>query len=229
MQVRRVGLLSVAAVLVTGLGACGDEGGDADTTPTLEVGVEPDVGGPDSSGAMDVATDGGSEDGSEQADVEDDGRLVFEPCELVPGQGDRLAECATLSVPLDWEDPGGEQIEVFVKRILSVEVPTTAVWYLPGGPGQPGGPNLSSFAFPQQFAPGIDIYTVDHRGTGNSTRLNCPSAESASSPSMAFIEQSERDGCVEELVEEWGDDLRHFNGIAAAQDVIALAHAVEDE
>jgi len=202
-----------------------------------------------------VAAVGCGDDGSEQVSVEVDavvdtmmvpetvaptpdttdtvmmsmGAVVFEPCELTPGQGDMLAECAVVQMPLDHEDPEGERIDVAVKRVRAPGSATKALWFLPGGPGQQGLPNMQSYATIQMYAPDIDVYTLDHRGTGQSTRLSCPSAEAPESERGVFIARNERDVCASELRASWGDRLAFFSRSGAARDVIALAQATRDE
>ena len=65
----------------------------------------------------------------------------------------------------------------------------------------------------------IDLYLPDHRGTGRSARLACPTAETASSPGGTQISDGELPGCVESMKSTWGDKLASFNITNAARDV----------
>jgi pimeloyl-ACP methyl ester carboxylesterase len=96
--------------------------------------------------------------------------LSWEPC-----RGD--FECATLSVPIDYTDPGGETIDLALlkdpaddpgKRVGSLIVN-------PGGPGAPGTSYAenSAFAFRDVLRNSFDIVGFDPRGTGESDPVDC--------------------------------------------------------
>ncbi|MBM7810416.1 alpha/beta hydrolase [Saccharothrix algeriensis] len=94
--------------------------------------------------------------------------------------GERGAECATVEVPLDWSEPGGERISLAVSR-LSAADPARRVGVLfvnPGGPGGPAVPMVrdhAAEAFPQRLRERFDIVGVDPRGVGDSRpAITCP-------------------------------------------------------
>ena len=106
------------------------------------------------------------------------------------------AECATIKVPLDWSDPDGPKIDFFVKRLPAVMQPSRGqLWFLNGGPGYSGA-DYDNFAKAQT----IDLYLPDHRGTGRSSRLGCPTYESDESEGGFNLSQAELPGCVDELI-----------------------------
>ncbi len=127
--------------------------------------------------------------------------------------GSAMAECATVRLPLEWSDPDGAPIDVFVKRLAAKRQPATGqLWMLEGGPGFPGS-SMEAFAF--LIADGLstlDIYLPDHRGTGKSRRLPCETGKTnidcaLSTPDLgaftisnaardlaALIDESHRDG-----------------------------------
>jgi pimeloyl-ACP methyl ester carboxylesterase len=95
-----------------------------------------------------------------------------EGTELDPRQ-----ECATLSVPLDYDHPGGEQISLAVSRIRS-EAPDKrrgALLLIPGGPGGSSlaGPSTTGKRLPQSVRDAYDIVGFDPRGVGRSTPVSC--------------------------------------------------------
>jgi hypothetical protein len=65
--------------------------------------------------------------------------VTFAPCSLVTGGSDGRAECATVDVPLDWDNPSGRRASFFVKRLRgSAPGPHKQMWLLQGGPGGAG-------------------------------------------------------------------------------------------
>jgi len=135
-----------------------------------------------------------------------------------------ISECTTLLVPLDWRHVHGATIEVFVSRYPARgEESQGQLWLLDGGPGSSG----ESFgaALDTVFAPfrDYDIYVLEHRGVGESTRLSCPDQESADSPGGFEILPEELPDCLAYLDVTWGDGLGQLNITNAARD---LAYAI---
>ncbi|MCT4356865.1 alpha/beta hydrolase [Streptomyces sp. Je 1-79] len=102
-------------------------------------------------------------------DCADDPRLKPRP---LPGQ-----ECATLSVPLDYGDPGGRQVGIAVSRLRS-ERPGErrgALAVIPGGPGSSGVQRLTlkGEALRRELGGAYDLVAMDPRGVGGSVRANC--------------------------------------------------------
>ncbi len=137
------------------------------------------------------------------------------------------ALCATIPVPLDWDDPTGDSIDFFVKKLPAAMQPARGqLWLLNGGPGYSGADFEGRFV-----AQTLDLYLPDHRGTGRSSRLSCPEAEKAGSSSGIAVDQSEIAGCVQPLVDTWGDKLSGFTTTQAARDigeVIRATRGAED-
>lgn len=133
-------------------------------------------------------------------------------------------ECATIDSPLDPDRPGGETIEIFFSRSLSGNPDAPQLWMLQGGPGGSAEAFAGFFDSIRELDPNIDLYTLEHRGVGDSTRLGCPDAESPGSPGGAQILESEIDDCIAELDGRWGQGLQHFSTTNAARD---LGHVIE--
>jgi len=78
----------------------------------------------------------------------------------------------TFAVPLDHDDPGGEQIEVFAREVVAAgETPADLPWllFLQGGPGF-GGPRPSGrSSWLDRALSGYRVLLLDQRGTGRST------------------------------------------------------------
>ena len=86
-------------------------------------------------------------------------------------------ECATLTVPIDYQDPGGETIEVALLKDPADD-PAHRVGSLivnPGGPGVPGTSYAenSTEAFGGVIRHDFDIVGFDPRGTGDSDPVDC--------------------------------------------------------
>ena len=87
-------------------------------------------------------------------------------------------QCAKIPVPLDYRDPGGEQIDIMVSRIASPDAAQRRGILLlnPGGPGGTGldqGAFLISRGLPSSVSDAYDLIGMDTRGVGHSTRMSC--------------------------------------------------------
>jgi pimeloyl-ACP methyl ester carboxylesterase len=151
-----------AALLLAG--ACSDGGSDDpaaadDTTTTTAAEAES------------TTTTGGAAGAGDPL-----GGFVPEPLEW-EGCGGRL-ECATLEVPLDWDDPEGDTIELAVTRIpASGDDPIGAVAANPGGPGASGNEFIAAGVFSDEVSQRFDSLSWDPRGVGGSTPLGCDGEE----------------------------------------------------
>jgi pimeloyl-ACP methyl ester carboxylesterase len=150
------------------------------------------------------------------------GTITWSPCSLDPSANDMRAECARVIVPLDWSHPKAGQVSVAVKRLPATE-PRVQLWLVEGGPGASG---LADF--PEVMArwqaqdPGIEVYTLDHRGVGESERLSCPSQEDPSSVDGTAISSAEIAACLASLERQRPGALAHFNTTQAAHDLAEL-------
>ncbi|MFI5660925.1 alpha/beta hydrolase [Streptomyces sp. NPDC051684] len=114
--------------------------------------------------------------------------LRWGPCSKKPKESTRSQEsgqdpasrleCATLQVPLDYQDPDGRQIDIAVSRLAS-EKPSKRRGVLlvnPGGPGITGlgyPYALATSGLPQSVQDSYDLIGFDPRGVGRSTRVTC--------------------------------------------------------
>ncbi|HUF83450.1 MAG TPA: alpha/beta hydrolase [Acidimicrobiia bacterium] len=86
-------------------------------------------------------------------------------------------ECATLTVPLDYDDPDGETIQVAFFRVPATD-PDEKIGSLlvnPGGPGSSGVEFVrnNGFFFPDDLRERFDIVGFDPRGTGATEPIQC--------------------------------------------------------
>ncbi|SEC04320.1 TAP-like protein [Amycolatopsis tolypomycina] len=89
---------------------------------------------------------------------------------------DRRTECAQVTVPVDYADPGGRKIDIAVSRIRATGTRTGAILLNPGGPGQSGLTMPGSIADSHTGGLGVhhDLIGFDPRGVGYSADLPCP-------------------------------------------------------
>ena len=138
-----------------------------------------------------------------------------------PDYIDNSEDCALVEVPLDYGDENGESIEIFVyRRHGTASKIKGQIWFLQGGPGASG----AVFApyFDQSLLvryPQYDYYSLDHRGVGNSTKLDCPSVD--------WI-PDDVSGCVNELEQAWGDGVKSFTVTNAAMDLGKIIEAARE-
>ncbi|QIX28219.1 alpha/beta fold hydrolase [Nocardioides sp. JQ2195] len=164
-----------------------------------------------------------------------DQTIAWEPC--------GANECATLEVPLDYEDPAGSTIELnLLKR--PADDPSAKVGNLVVNPGGPGAPGTSyaeqaDFAFGDPLRSAFDIIGFDPRGTGESSPVDCLSdtdldaylAEDPSPDTKAevrhFRDWSLRMGKGCQRLS--GDVAAHVSTVEAARDMDVLRAALDDD
>jgi pimeloyl-ACP methyl ester carboxylesterase len=164
-----------------------------------------------------------------------DQRLDWKPCAADDGD-----DCASLEVPLDYADPGGETIELAVLRHPAA-VSRDRLGSLVVNPGGPGVPGTSYAAgattnFGQEIVDRFDVVGFDPRGTGGSSPVDCLTDDQldayvAGDPDpdtlaevrrfMASVREFDR-GCVERS----GDLAAHVSTIEAARDMDVLRAAL---
>ena len=101
--------------------------------------------------------------------------LALHDCRLDrPGGGGLAARCGVLTVPEDYDRPGGRLRRRRVAVVPALGPGGEPLFVLAGGPGQ------AATAFYAGVAPAFgplarthDIVLVDQRGTGGSARLDC--------------------------------------------------------
>ncbi len=122
--------------------------------------------------------------------------------------------CATLEVPIDWNAPEGDTMDVVVFRVEPSSAPIQGeIWILDGGPGKSGVSFLDHVLVRHLRDEGWRVYIPSHRGA-LLPRLDCGEHPAA------------RPACLEELRTQWGDDLRHFTTEHAAHDLHAVMDAI---
>ena len=147
-------------------------------------------------------------------------------------------ECASLAVPLDYREPGGERIQIALLKVPAARESRGALVVNPGGPGAPG----TSYAeaaervFRSPLLENFDIVGFDPRGTGDSAPVDClsdteldeyvsadPDPDSAAEVE-AFVASAELLG--KRCEARSGKLAEHVSTIEAAQDIDVLRAAL---
>ena len=155
---RRAAAVAAATVLALFAAGC-TNGSDQPSTPTSTATSSGNAGGATTSGSSAASGSSGTAAG-----------IAWTSC------GERL-ECAKVPVPLDWSDPGGEQINLAVIKHLASKPDQRIGTMLtdPGGPGDTGvglvrggGDDLDKWGDGR-----FDIIGWDPRGTNASSPVKC--------------------------------------------------------
>jgi pimeloyl-ACP methyl ester carboxylesterase len=89
------------------------------------------------------------------------------------------AECAFVTVPKNYEKPYEGTIDLFIWRIkgaLPDDRKKGQIWFIQGGPGDSSLSFANMLPYLASSHPEWDYYSMDHRGVGNSSCLECPMA-----------------------------------------------------
>ncbi|MGH3388713.1 MAG: alpha/beta fold hydrolase, partial [Actinomadura sp.] len=150
------------------------------------------------------------------------------------------AECADVSVPLDYRKPNGRKISIAVSRVRHTAPDSEYQGVLLANPGGPGGGGLFLSGglaswLPAEVAATYDIIGFDPRGVGSSTpALTCdpdyadpvrPDYVPASArEELAWIAKSKN--YAEACAEKFGWLLPHLRTTDAARDIDAIRTAL---
>lgn len=156
------------------------------------------------------------------------GELEFEECPLSANHRRRYVQCAGLTVPEDYDQPDGAQIELLIVRLpaTAAQVNDDPVLAIAGGPGQAASSSfLRLDRVFHQLARSRDIYLVDQRGTGHSNPQNCGLPER-----QAPLLDNDPEQVIElarECLRRFNGDPRHYTTEVAVQDLERVRQALE--
>jgi pimeloyl-ACP methyl ester carboxylesterase len=219
-------LVPLACVAVLAVAACGGGGGDERV---------PSAGERASTTTTRAATAGGSagDGGPDLLAGWTPAAIDWEDC----GDG---TECGTLAVPLDWDDPTGETIDLALARVPAEDADERVGVLVtnPGGPGASGVDFvLGGGVFAgTELAERFDVVSWDPRGVGRSAGLDCAEDEAPafwavdSDPDDAR-EQALLDDAARAVAEacgaEAGRRLPHVGTDDTAYDLEAIRRALD--
>jgi pimeloyl-ACP methyl ester carboxylesterase len=128
-------------------------------------------------------------------------------------------ECRSLELPLDYALPQGTKVPVFISRAQSFTPSHADLWLLQGGPGDSADVFATDIDELRKDVPGVDVYTMEQRGVGQSARLGCPVQESPSSDQGTNISEAELPACLAAVQAQWPNGLKDFRLTPTANDL----------
>lgn len=153
--------------------------------------------------------------------------LVWGPCE--PSVTSE-ASCASLSVPLAIDAPNFGTTSIALAKLPAQKQPARGqLWFVTGGPGDSGIDDLESIIGLHDVVLDLDIMTLDHRGTGRSGRLGCPTAEDPASAEGPDISPEEWPDCISYVADTYGEELQWLTVTSSAVDLILATETVVQE
>jgi pimeloyl-ACP methyl ester carboxylesterase len=157
------------------------------------------------------------------------GDLILHSCSYSTEDGSLPADCGTLVVPENRNNPDSRLIALPVKRILATgNAPLEPIFWLEGGPG------ISNLSFPQasRLTEEHDVVLVGYRGIEGSSVLDCPEVEAAMKKSRDFTGQESMNryskafaDCAQRLTDD-GVDLAGYSLAQRVDDLEAVRTAL---
>jgi pimeloyl-ACP methyl ester carboxylesterase len=150
-------------------------------------------------------------------------------CVHVAREVEYAAECSTLIVPENRDDPASRLIVIPVKRIpASGESPVEPLFYLAGGPGM----SNMDYSRIEWFHENHDIVFVGYRGIDGTVFLGCPEVDAAMgnklpmmSPEGMAAQAEAYAACATRMTSE-GIDLDGYTVLEVVDDVEAARNAL---
>jgi pimeloyl-ACP methyl ester carboxylesterase len=155
------------------------------------------------------------------------------------------ALCATVSVPLDYDDPKGPAIQLSVSKLPAADPAQRigSVFWNSGGPGGPAAQDVRDGAdkiFSDELRNRFDVIGIDPRGVGDSTPIRCftnaderaellgraPEVPTSSEEIHALLEVGR--AYTEKCAANAGPLLRHVSTANVARDMDLMRQAVGD-
>lgn len=235
MRARRRALVSIIAAIAVVAAGCSNDSGVAvkdRTTVTTD------------SAANTTASDNSSPDTTSDVPTTEPaltGTIEWGACtdELAE---DPSLECATLAVPLDYDTPSGETLDIALVRVPAVSDRQGAVLFNPGGPGGSGFDPIAVSGSVIQSELGLtkfDIVGFDPRGVDRSGGIKC--VDDAFQDAHLYLddtpdtpeEQALLDGADQGFIDgckaNYGDTLKFYSTANTARDMDSIRAGLGDE
>ena len=155
---------------------------------------------------------------------------------------DPSLECATLKVPLDYDNPSGDTLLMALIKYPASGDRTGAVLFNPGGPGGSGFDPIgfSGSAIAQGLGiSSLDLIGFDPRGVDRSGGLHCVSDQfedqhlyvddTPDTPEEQALKDEADTGFVDGCKQKYGDTLRFYSTANTARDMDAIRAALGDD
>ncbi|MFG3553523.1 alpha/beta hydrolase [Micromonospora sp. NPDC047557] len=157
--------------------------------------------------------------------------IDWQPCPT-----DATADCGTLSLPVDWNQPGGERFDLALARRVATDpaARTGALVFGPGGPGDSGVDRVvtGSSRFSAELRRRFDVVSFDPRGTGRSHPVICARELLARQPQL-IADQAQFDATLADNAllradcrARTGPLYDHVDTTSAARDLDAVRAAL---
>ena len=233
----RLGRRLLALAALTALAACGTTA-EVHSQRADPIGVsvpnsEPDTSAPTDSTPSTDAPDTTTASGSDTLD--------WGKCDD-PSAQDPALQCATLKVPLDYDNPTGDSIDMALVKVPATGDRTGAVLFNPGGPGGSGfdfigfsGTGLSSTLGIES----MDLIGFDPRGVDRSGGIRCVSDQfedqhlyiddTPDTPEDQTLEDEAHNGFIDGCKAKYGDTLKFYSTVNTARDMDAIRAALGDD
>lgn len=149
-----------------------------------------------------------------------------------------------VTVPLDWDDPAGETIEIAIARHRASRTPMGSMLMNPGGPGGSGYDFVAqsaAYIVTSDVLANYDIIGFDPRGVGRSTPIECTDGAEKDEllygtfdndygtqawiDELTVVEKEWIDACVENT----GDLLGNLDAGSVARDMDVIRAVLGDE
>lgn len=218
------GVVATAVAVVLALAGCAFPGGEEEG-PDVDPSRVPSAGQPPA-GVTDPATQPALAPFYKQS-------LAWRDC----GEG---SECASLTLPLDWNRPTGETIKMAVLRQRASSDRLGSIVINPGGPGVSGieYAKQAQDAFGRKVTQHYDVVGFDPRGVGQSSPVKCLgdgameeylSAEgSPDSPAELDAAVAGQRDFAAACEQNSGELLRHVDTVSVAKDLDVLRAALAE-
>lgn len=135
-------------------------------------------------------------------------QVAWEEC------GDGEFECGTYEVPLDYEEPDGERLEIAVRRLPAAgDSPVGSLMVNPGGPGGSGVDYVSAAerTVSEEVRERFDVVGFDPRGVGRSAPVECLDTEGLDGFYGTEVDTEDGDADMSEVTDTGLEELAEVN------------------
>jgi len=167
--------------------------------------------------------------------------LKWGPCND-PNAQDPALQCTTLKVPLDYDNPSGDTIDLALIKVPAQGDRIGAVLFNPGGPGASGfdfvafgGPGMASGLGLDK----LDLIGFDPRGVDRSGGIRCVSDafedqhlyvdDTPDTPEEQALKDEANSGFIDGCTTKYGNTLKLYNTVNTARDMDAIRDALGDD
>ncbi len=244
MRVRHRGVRVVdvtAAVVAAALLAAGctnDSGVSVQARTSATAGSSPDT---TAGSTADTTGDTAPDDSGPTTDPASVGTIEWGEC-TDESADDPVLECATLAVPLDYDNPSGDTLSIALVRVPAVSDRQGAVLFNPGGPGGSGFDPIAASGSVIQSELGLvhfDIVGFDPRGVDRSGGIKCVDDafqdehlyldDTPDTPEEQQLLDEADQGFIDGCKANYGDTLKFYSTANTARDMDAIRAGLGDE